>query len=233
MDRDTGVGGAPRRGRAWLPSPLVVLALLVWACGDDAGPAPPEPPTELPTLSLRLRVHVLSSEIGVLDATSSDARVREALERVNRIWAQAGIMWELDGIVREATTDDEAFAQALDGQRPFTDDVLVAILPRKHLTGTDWDAFLVRDLAAAVGFPGTYLAQVPAALSSEVDPAGLDDPGRILAHELGHSLTLPHVPCTAEGNLMAPGCAGADRGRLTAGQVQQARAQASTGRPAR
>lgn len=173
--------GAPRpRGRTALRRflPAVLLGLPLWGCGEDAG-APAEPPSDLPTLSLRLRIHVLSSTVATLDATTSDARLREVLQRVNRIWSQAGIAWELDGIVREATADDREFAGALDRGGP------------------------------------------------------LDDPGRILAHELGHSLTLPHVSCTPAGNLMSPGCAGSDRARLTAGQIERARAQAATGRPAR
>ncbi len=72
-------------------------------------------------------------------------------------------------------------------------------------------------------------------ISSEVDPTGLRDLAgsgpRILAHELGHSLSLFHVACTDAGNLMSPGCPLGQRTQLTAGQVDMARLQASTGHP--
>jgi hypothetical protein len=40
------------------------------------------------------------------------------------------------------------------------------------------------------------------------------------------------IECTAEGNLMSPGCDSGDRIRLSAGQIDHARAQAQTGGPA-
>jgi hypothetical protein len=99
------------------------------------------------------------------------------------------------------------------------------------LSGGRWDAFIVDNLAALSGAPGVFIPSIPALVSSEVDPAGINDAGRILAHELGHSLTLDHVDCPPEGNLMAPGCPGTDRGRLTDAQIEAARAKAETGRP--
>jgi hypothetical protein len=66
---------------------------------------------------------------------------------------------------------------------------------------------------------------------SELDPAGLNDPGRIAAHELGHSLTLDHVKCHSEGNLMSPGCRSVNRTRLEPAQIEDARKQAQFGEP--
>ena len=58
-----------------------------------------------------------------------------------------------------------------------------------------------------------------------------DGMSRILAHELGHSLGLVHVPCADQGNLMAASCPLGTRTLLDATQITGARLQAETGRP--
>lgn len=204
--------------------------LLLGACGSD-GPTDPGDPPGRQTLELPLRVHVLSSSIGSFDAASSDAGVQSLIARVNEIWGQADIHWQLESIVREPVANEADLAAAIGGQIPLTATLLASILPRDQLLSGRWDVFLVRDLGSVVGAPGIFFSDLPGVLSSEVDPAGVNDPGRILAHELGHSLTLEHVPCIPAGNLMAPGCASADRTRLTESQVAATRTQALTGRP--
>ena len=54
---------------------------------------------------------------------------------------------------------------------------------------------------------------------------------RILAHELGHSLGLVHVPCAGQGNLMAAGYTLGTRTLLDVIQITEARLQAETGKP--
>jgi len=215
--------------RKLIPMFGATVAAAAVACGSDAGPAAPAEPLE--TLRLPVRVHVLSSRLAPLDVRLSDAEVGALVDRANQVWAQADIVWDLESIVREPAESEDQFEQALLGTIPFTADLLAQTLPQGQRLPGGWDAFLVRDLTAAIGAPGIYISASRAAISSEIDPAGIDDPGRILAHELGHSLTLQHVACTAAGNLMAPNCSSQDRTRLTAPQIQAARAQAEEGRP--
>jgi hypothetical protein len=163
----------------------------------------------------------------------ANGEVRALLDRVNEVWSQADIMWEIEAIMREFAQSEDEVEQVLLAGRPFSTAVITAILPKDRLFQEGWDAFVLHDLASTGAAPGVYLAVIPAAVSSEVDPAGVNDPGRILAHELGHSLTLLHVECTAVGNLMAPGCDSGDRTRLSAEQIDQARHHAKTRRPAR
>ncbi len=219
-----------RPTRTW--TRVLVATLVAAACGSDATSVPGGGPITPNTLVLPVRVHILSSRIAALEAGSDDAAVGALLGRVNEVWAQADIRWSLESVIREAAGAEDQLELALGGAIPLTGDVLASVLPRDSLTGGAWDVFLVRDLSAVAGFPGVFFPSIPGVIASEVDPAGLDDPGRILAHELGHSLTLQHVACTPAGNLMAPGCASSNRTRLDPDQILAARAQARTGRSA-
>lgn len=229
MTEESAGARGPLRVIAWTAACLG-LAL---GCGSGDGGMAPDARGVSTTLELPVRVHPLSSRLASLDARLSDPEVAVLMARVNEIWSEADIVWEVESIVREPAAGEDLFETALQGLIPLTADVVASVVPRVRRLAGGWDAYLVRDLASAIGTPGIYFPGIPAAVASVVDPAGLADPGRILAHELGHSLGLPHVPCTAAGNLMAPGCPSQDRTRLTADQISRARSQAASGGPAR
>ncbi len=213
---------------------LLAIAVVTLSCGSSDGTIGPTPPDGSPaTLRLPVRIHLLSSRLPPLDASLTEADVTTLLARVNQVWARADVVWVVESIIIEQAEAEDEFELALLGAQPLTTQLLIAVVSGgERLTGK-WDVFLAGDLTSAIGAPGIFIPSVPVILSSEVDPAGLGDPGRILAHELGHSLTLPHVTCTPEGNLMSPGCDSADRTRLTLPQIEQARAQGETGGPTR
>jgi hypothetical protein len=213
-------------------APFVLLAFGAVACSDDTGSI--TDPGELENVTLDVRVHVLESDqFAALDATLTDSDVAVLFEGVNEIWSQAGVTWRVESVVREPSLDGTAFMAAMRGEIPITGDVLASILPGGNVLAGKWNVFVVRDFGNFAG--GVYLDFRGAVIFPENGPIGPQDPStdgrRILAHELGHSLSLLHVPCTSVGNLMAPNCFGQERTRLEPPQIVPARAQASRGRP--
>ena len=188
-------------------------------------------PTADPTYNLSVRVHVISSSIPSLNATYSDAQVINLIARATEIWLDAGIGWQIEAIEHIALQNEEQVIAGLQGQRPFTRNQLLEALMSKPPESHIWNVYLVKDLTSILGVPGVYVPNIQSLAVSQRDPSGEGDPGRILAHELGHSLTLPHVQCTRRGNLMSPACAGEKRTRLSAEQIETARNQAVLGQP--
>jgi hypothetical protein len=187
------------------------------------------------TITLDVRVHLLASARSTaLTTTLTEAELESLFGRVNEIWSQAGIHWHIESLVHERASNPELFERMLRGETPPDIGSVAAVIPRDDLSEGDWDVFFIRQL---VGAAGVYFPGIPAVLQPEVDPPGrrgLDGGlSRILAHELGHSLGLQHVPCSPEGNLMAAGCPGENRTRLTSSQIMAARNQARVGNPYR
>lgn len=200
------------------------VALLA-GCGDGTGPE---------VLLLDVRVHLLESEFGPLDANLTNVEIDALFDEVNAIWQQADIQWAVTEIVRERALNEATYEAILDGVLPASAEALSSVLPSDQLTRGRWDVFFVRTLRTIAG--GVYLPLVPAVVVGEFGPLGERDFAvtgpRILAHELGHSLGLAHVPCTADGNLMAVGCTLGTRTRLAQDQIVRTRQQASANRPA-
>lgn len=216
------------RGLLRVLLPLLAAATLVGACDRDS----PTSPGQREVLTLDVRVHLLESDRSdALSTTLSEEEVARLFDSVNDVWSQAGIEWRIESVVREEARNTESFDAIVNGQAPPNGQAIGAVMPLGNLTTGSWDVFLIRDLGGLVG--GIYFPAIAAVLQPEKDPFGIRGLEgaltRILAHELGHALSLPHVPCTVAGNLMAPGCQGSDRTRLSDGQIRAARAQAEAG----
>lgn len=213
--------------------PIGVAGVLLVACAEGDSPQSPGG-SELEPIALNVRVHLLqSAEFEPLNSGLSDAALATLFEGVNAIWERAGVVWNVESIIREPAQNAEEFLRAFRGEVPPSVQILSSIFPQDSLLRGEWNVIVVKDLGAIAG--GFYLNTVGVVIFGEFGPIGAQSVTgagrRILAHELGHSLGLDHVPCTPEGNLMSPGCASADRTRLTTEQVESARRQAARGSP--
>lgn len=196
---------------------------------------------DLAVMKLSVRVHLLTSHsTEELQCTFSDSEIREHFAGVNAIWAQARIVWEIESIIREpvATSDGYRELLAAAANRDVTKRsprdrgrVLLAMIPEKERLDPGFNVYVVEDLGSLMG--GVFMPLDQIVLYGRFGPKGEQRP-TVLAHELGHSLSLPHVDGNAPENLMATG--GRKRVQmlstyLNADQVEAARRQARTGRP--
>lgn len=212
-----------------------LVALVAVAACSEGSTVDPEVDEGGP-VTLPVRVHVLSSErYPQLDARIDELEIEELLDGANRTWASAEISWDVDEILFEDAVEIDDFQRMLEEVAEGRDvdaDVLRGILPRENRVPGEWDAYFIHDLGESP-VAGVYFGAglVVVKVASQFESPDLDLTGRVLAHELGHSLSLPHVPCVARGNLMAVGCLGEDRSRLESSQIAAARQQALRGVP--
>ncbi len=186
-------------------------------------------------LRLPIRFHLLASRSSAaLSTTRNDQDVRTLVSVANSIWKQAGIEWYIESTIREESPAGAQYDSLLAGQIPRTEANLTAFVPRDRLLQPGWNVFLIGDFGHIAGgmfrleLAGVVLAE--RGFGFQLPAAGRG--GATLAHELGHSLGLAHVPCDSTHDIMANACWSPDVGStLTPDQIARARQQATRGRP--
>jgi len=209
------------------------FVLILQACSSSTNSSDDE--VELELLELDVRVHLLTSqESAGLNTIITEEDIPQLFNGVNEVWSQASVRWNVESVITETALNGTQFDRMLRGEIPPSATILRSVIPRDSLTDGKWDVFLIHDFGGFAG--GIYFPDIPAVLQPDTDPTGISgfQGGliRILSHELGHSLSLVHVPCLPSGNLMAPGCPQGVRTRLVDGQIEASRNQALTGEPA-
>lgn len=215
----------PRRGLC------LFLVVALCGCASATRRADPEQVVRLP-----IRFHLLTSPSSARLTTSrTEADARALVKRTNSIWRQAGIEWYIEDIIREESPAGAQFDSLLAEEIPRTEGNLTSFVPRDHLLRPGWNVFLIGDFGRIAGgmfrpeLAGVVLAERGFGFDLPVDGRG----GATLAHELGHSLGLPHVTCDGTHDIMANACwSPSIPSSLTPAQVAQARRHAKTGHPA-
>jgi hypothetical protein len=163
-----------------------------------------------------VRVHLVRSEQEArLQTTLTDADVQRIFGKVNKVWSQAGIRFELESV---------GDTRALAGVSPSDGDQerwVVAALPKERLLQHGINVCYVKELRPnGIWTSGLVLVKDTARLREVT--GGLDEPlPRVTSHELGHALGLVHRQEVT--NLMASGTTGFS---LNDEEVQTARATA-------
>jgi len=170
-------------------------------------------------LVVPLRVHLLTATSAPnWNTTLSDKDVSRILSKVNTIWAQAGVHFYLESLVREAANGQENYEE-LKTQANLQ--WLLRLRPEESKSESMFHVYYVKELSVnGIHFAGGNFVQDKATLR-EV-PGGIDEPlPRVTAHELGHALGLSHRQ--NETNLLASRTTGT---ALDPQEIKQARAQA-------
>ncbi len=162
-----------------------------------------------------LRVHLLSSKSEpALHTTLTEQDLARILPKMNRVWAQAGIQFRVESLIREEAPTLENADSENRGALPLR-------MPRASRAETAFNVYYVKKLDVN-GFytpRGIFVKDTAALRPVE---GGIDEPiPRVTSHELGHALSLPHRQDRT--NLMASDTTGT---LLNDAEIQQARVAA-------
>jgi len=156
----------------------------------------------LPIITLLVRVHLVQSEtMPEMHTTLVEADIRRIFVKVNSVWAQAGIQFEIESIGMTQAVLPVVEAR---GKPEFAQ--VRARLPKERLGQTALDVCYVKQVVPN-GFFYEELIVVKDTASLKEVSGGLDEPlPRVTSHEIGHALGLPHRQDMT--NLMASGTTG-------------------------
>jgi Ca2+-binding EF-hand superfamily protein len=198
--------------------------------------APAEETSAKNEITLPVRVFRMKSDVSEkINCRLSDQDIKALFEIVNENWAQADIRWQVESLrdLPVASSLAKEFDTGVKGgvkNAPLK--TLTKTYRQEDLLNPGFNVFIVESLGKGLGgvFRPVPFGDV---IYARVSPRGMPVPA-ILAHELGHSLGLPHTVFEKNNNLMmgsSPGRVPARVKPLTASQIKLARAQAATGKP--
>lgn len=170
-----------------------------------------------PILTLPVRVHLMQSDLTpAMHTTLTESDVQRIFGKVNKVWAQAGIRFEIESIAHTRTVP---LPPDFHADAPFAS--VKAMIPKNALSPTAIDVCYVKEVKPNGFYYGEPVVVKDTASLREVE-GGIDEPlPRVTSHEIGHALGLSHRQDTF--NLMASGTTGTS---LNEAEIATARARA-------
>ena len=190
----------------------------------------------LPWLEVPIRFHLLRSEVSNLNATFSEGQISSLVADAQQLWNQACIRLVIETVIENPLT----VMQELDYNRRKDEvdaaefrQLMLNAMPRSNLLRPGWNVMIFRAFERFSS--GVYFSEIPSVLFAERLPAAAGNapnPPIILAHEIGHALSLRHYDgVDAEQNLMNVDIMQNQMVGiyLTPEQIEQARVSAQSG----
>ena len=174
-------------------------------------------------LLIPVRVHLLSAQATPeLGTTLTKEDVARILEKVNRVWGQAGVHFFLESLVQEEAANQDAYAHSR-AQNDVEDKWVLELRPKRSMSEGLFHIYYVKHMRNnGIYFPEAIFVKDTASLRAV--EGGIDEPlPRVTSHELGHAFALAHRQSNT--NLMASGTTGTS---LNAAEIMRARAVASS-----
>ena len=154
-------------------------------------------------LAVPLRVHLLSAKDSpAIQTTLTEKDIARILGKVNGVWAQAGVRFHLESLLREEALHQESYAG--DGGLPRS--ALLGLRPMDPKAAGMFHVYYIKQMSVNGIYLGEAIFVKDTASLRRVE-GGIDEPlPRVTSHELGHALGLPHRQDTT--NLIASGTTG-------------------------